>query len=127
MINLVSIWQNVKQRALAAVSHVGQWICSRLPGFKPAGYGLVPVEDFPPTLKPNRVYVAGEVNNYWGAALLCPCGCGETIQLNLLKDVRPCWNIQKTPKGAVTIFPSIWRQNGCGSHFFVRDGKIVWA
>ena len=23
--------------------------------------------------------------------MICPCGCGEIIELNLLKQVRPCW------------------------------------
>jgi hypothetical protein len=127
MRKLVSIWQVVKARGFAALSHTGQLIRTRLPGFKAAGYSLVPVEDFPDALKPNKVYMAGEANNYWGAAMLCPCGCGETIQLNLLKDVRPCWSVKKNSKGAVTIVPSVWRQKGCKSHFFVRAGKIVWA
>jgi hypothetical protein len=85
------------------------------------------VEDFPDTLMPLQIYVAGERGNYWGAALLCPCGCEETIQLNLLKDVRPCWHIDELPDGSISIMPSIWRQKGCKSHFFVRDGQIEWS
>ncbi|MFX8036043.1 DUF6527 family protein [Acinetobacter baumannii] len=26
-----------------------------------------------------------------------------------------------------TLSPSIWRSKGCRSHFFVREGLIVWC
>jgi hypothetical protein len=115
-IKLVS--KRARQHVLTIAGRIGEWIGTRLSGRKASGYALVPVEDFPDVLKPNKVYLAGEANHYWGAALLCPCGCGETIQLNLLKEVRPCWKVKRNSKGAVTILPSIWRRNGCKSHFF---------
>jgi hypothetical protein len=85
------------------------------------------VEDLPDVLKPLTVYLAGEESHLWAAALLCPCGCGERIELNLLPQVRPRWTAQRLPDGTVTLMPSVWRQKGCKSHFFLREGRIDWC
>lgn len=85
------------------------------------------VEDLPDVLEPFTVYLAGEDGHLWAAALLCPCGCGERIELNLLPQARPHWTAQRLSDGRVTLMPSVWRQKGCKSHFFVRDGRIDWC
>lgn len=40
------------------------------------------VDDVPDVLKPNTVYIVREDGEPWCLALLCPCGCGQTIHLN---------------------------------------------
>jgi Family of unknown function (DUF6527) len=119
--------QKIKQKFVKLFRAFGGWFSSGRSKKNAAKFRFVQVEDFPDTLKPKQIYVAGETGNYWGAALLCPCGCGETIQLNLLKDVRPCWTMKQHSDGSVTLLPSIWRQKGCKSHFFVRNGEIEWS
>jgi len=84
-------------------------------------------EEIPDRPKPSTVYLCGENGNYWAAALLCPCGCGETIQLNLLTQARPCWSVQQHADGVASIMPSVWRKKGCGSHFFIRNGRVDWC
>jgi hypothetical protein len=73
------------------------------------------------------VYVAGEEPHLWAAALLCPCGCGEVIHLNLLEDTSPSWKVRKNRDGSITVMPSIWRTKGCHSHFFIRNGHVDWC
>ena len=85
------------------------------------------VEDFPDTLKPATLYVAGEERYPWAAAMLCPCECGEVIQLNLLAQASPCWTVRHHHDDAVSLMPSVWRTNGCRSHFFVRNSRIDWC
>lgn len=85
------------------------------------------VEDLPDTFQPLTVYLAGEEGHLWAAALLCPCGCGERIELNLLPQARPCWTVERQPEGTVTLMPSVWRQKGCKSHFYLRRGRIDWC
>jgi hypothetical protein len=87
----------------------------------------VHVEDFPDALSPGSVYLAGEGENLWAAAMLCPCGCGEMIELNLLPQVRPRWAVDEHVDGTITLTPSVWRQKGCRSHFILRSGRIVWC
>jgi hypothetical protein len=84
-------------------------------------------EDLPDAPKEGRIYLVGEPDRPWSAALLCPCGCGEIIQLSLLRDDAPSWRVNVAPGGAVTLHPSIWRIRGCRSHFFIRSGRLIWA
>ena len=57
----------------------------------------------------------------------CPCGCGSVLDVNLLPDDKPIWRASVTPDDLPTLHPSVWRKVGCKSHFFMRDGGIVWC
>lgn len=85
------------------------------------------VEETPASLEPQAIYLIGDSEDPWSAALLCPCGCGATILLSLIRDDRPSWRAQMDADGTVTLWPSIWRRSGCCSHFFIRRGRTVWA
>jgi hypothetical protein len=85
------------------------------------------VDEIPDCLKPWTIYLAGERGHLWAATMICPCGCGESIQLNLLKQIRPSWTANQHPDGTVSLMPSVWRQKGCRSHFFVRHGRVDWC
>lgn len=82
--------------------------------------------DEPDQFENSVLYLIGENEYLWHAALLCPCGCGEIIRLNLLPDDYPSWKVQISRRG-VSIEPSIWRTTGCRSHFFLRFGRIQWC
>lgn len=84
-------------------------------------------ENFPEILEANRVYLIGHNSALWFAALVCPCGCGASIQLSLIKNDYPRWRAKRHFNGTVTLEPSIWRKKGCRSHFFLKRGRIVWA
>jgi hypothetical protein len=96
-------------------------------GYKQAPFTFEMVDDMPEMLKPMRVYLVGEDKNLWAAAMICPCGCGDKIELNLLKATRPCWNTERHTGGLITLSPSVWRQKGCRSHFILRRGQITWC
>lgn len=85
------------------------------------------VNEFPELLESGTLYVAGEEPDIWAAAMLCPCGCGDAIELNLLKQASPCWTIRQRSDGSVTLRPSIWRTKGCRSHFLIRNSRIDWC
>ena len=86
----------------------------------------VRVEELPESLRCRRLYLLGD-RQPWSAALLCPCGCGEVIQLSLLPNDSPCWTVSLDRNGLPTLAPSVWRSYGCGSHFFLRHGSVVWC
>lgn len=90
-------------------------------------YVIVVCDDLPETLREKRLYVVGASPHFWKAALLCPCGCGDTIELNLAPPGRPRWELTQVNRSQVTVSPSVWRATGCGSHFWIREGKIVWC
>lgn len=93
---------------------------------KVAPYIVERVEDLPDVTEPLKLYLAGSEPNLWAAAMLCPCGCKERIELNLLKAAKPCWTVNVHHNGTASLSPSIWRQKGCRSHFFLRNGFIEW-
>jgi hypothetical protein len=90
-------------------------------------YTGVSVLDIPETLQVNKIYVVGEKQNKWVALMICPCGCTQTIQLNLLSEATPCWRITIHRSKAVTVRPSVWRITGCKSHFTLIKGNLNWV
>lgn len=108
---------------LVAVIGLVAWLRSR----QPEPFRAIFVDEFPDSLRPRTIYIAGELGHLWAASMVCPCGCGDMIQLNLLPQVRPCWQVEAQDDGTVSITPSVWRQQGCRSHFFVRRGCIDWC
>jgi hypothetical protein len=115
---LTWLWAGITQVA----QHVRSlWTPARQP------FRLERGEDLPGLYKAQRVYVAGEGENAWAAGLLCPCGCNEVIELNLIQSVRPNWQVWEDADGTANLSPSVWRQKGCRSHFFLRSGRIDWC
>lgn len=90
-------------------------------------YKTVMVEELPDKLAPKILYVAGENGHVWFAAMICPCGCGETLQMGLLKDTRPSWVVETDVQGRPSLSPSVWRKVGCRSHFLLKCGRINWC
>lgn len=84
-------------------------------------------EDHPEKLERRRVYLVGETEAPWAAAFLCPCGCGEVVRLSLIRDDEPSWIAAGASGERASLHPSIWRIRGCRSHFFIKEGNLVWA
>jgi hypothetical protein len=82
--------------------------------------------DLPDKYKRNICYLIGCNNQYWVLTFLCPCGCGDKIYLNLLKDNQPFWRIN-FDVNTISVYPSIWKTGGCRSHFFITNNRIIWA
>ena len=117
---------SVAQLLRARLADLRHWAASKARRRAPR-VGYQRVDEFPDLLKPSILYVAGEESHIWAAAMRCPCGCGDVIELNLLKEASPCWSVSRHPDGSVSLRPSIWRQKACRSHFFVRHGRIEWC
>jgi hypothetical protein len=93
-------------------------------------YRAIRIEDdeqLPKQLFTHTVYIIGVPGNEWLATMVCPCGCRETLFLNLLQDEFPYWKWHIGADDTVTLSPSVWRRVGCKSHFFLRDGLIQWC
>ncbi|MER8445022.1 DUF6527 family protein [Mesorhizobium sp. M1066] len=57
--------------------------------------------------------------------LRCPCGCGEEIPLNLDNRAGKAWRLYDAQSEGLTVFPSVWRDTGCKSHFVIWRGHIL--
>jgi len=60
------------------------------------------------------------------AVMRCPDGCGDIITLNLDPRTDKAWRIYKSKRG-LTLFPSVWRDTGCQSHFVLWNDVISWV
>lgn len=81
----------------------------------------------PAAIKSKNLFLAIEDGVKWSVAFNCPCGCGDRLELVLLNNVKPRWDIDIHKDGTPTLSPSIWRKENCKSHFWIRRGKIIWC
>ncbi len=62
---------------------------------------------------------------YRSLIMHCPDGCGEVITINLDPRTTKAWRIYLNKKG-LTLFPSVWRDTGCESHFVLWSNVFYW-
>lgn len=84
-------------------------------------FDLVECETIPTNIDDGKLYYS---RKYGTATHLCACGCGSKV-------VTPCkpgfWDM-KILDGKPTLSPSIGNfQLPCKSHYFIRDGKVIWC
>ncbi|MFN3738994.1 DUF6527 family protein [Hydrogenophaga sp.] len=79
------------------------------------------VEEVPTQMQPGVLYVSMGCAT---AMHLCACGCGaETVT-----PLSPTDWVLFYDGEAVTLYPSIGNWSlPCRSHYFIEDGKVVWA
>jgi hypothetical protein len=57
----------------------------------------------------------------------CPCGCGDTIKLPLMKNKTFYWEMQ-IDNSKLSLNPSIdIKYPGCGAHFWIINNQVVWV
>ena len=57
----------------------------------------------------------------------CPCKCGHVITLSMSLKKNPRWRVHVEKDGSPSLYPSVRQLNGCLSHFWVKNGKILWC
>lgn len=56
----------------------------------------------------------------------CPCGCGDILVINVNSQSGPSWGLRR--KGnLLTLMPSVWRDQGCESHFILWENHVWWC
>ncbi|MFD1874521.1 DUF6527 family protein [Hymenobacter bucti] len=74
------------------------------------------------------MYLLGKPGREWLVGFLCPCNCGQFIELSLLPTTKPRWKLAvHANEDTVSLRPSVWRTVGCRSHFFLTNGLIKWC
>lgn len=84
-------------------------------------------DEVPSEIVGRDLVVAREGEMLWEAALSCPCGCGQRIELQLLPEAKPHWRLSFSNTGHPTLQPSVFRNSGCRAHFWLRNGRILWV
>ena len=96
----------------------------------PVTFPAISVVDKPPRneeVEPGHLYCVLSGNKPKWALFQCPCACGTVITLSLQPVHNPHWRLSKTVPGRPTLHPSVWRDKGCLSHFWLRDGRVSWC
>lgn len=74
-----------------------------------------------------RVYHVIHRNRSKWALFACPCGCGSVITLSLQRQHRTHWRLSKDSANLPSLHPSVWKDQGCLSHFWLRNGRVFWS
>lgn len=53
----------------------------------------------------------------------CPCGCGDTLTINLDPRAGAAWKLY-VRGDSLSLHPSVWRESGCESHFMLIGSRI---
>ncbi|RWX40282.1 hypothetical protein EHH54_13175 [Rhizobium leguminosarum] len=84
-------------------------------------------DTLPATLPARDLVLMRDDGEDWSVGMRCPCGCGDTIELMVLENAQPRWDVAVDEVGRPTLHPSIWRNAGCQSHFWISRGRIHWC
>lgn len=57
--------------------------------------------------------------------ILCPCGCGDEFPINLDPRADKAWRLYKDKRNGLTLFPSVWRDSDCSSHYVIWRNRIL--
>lgn len=74
-----------------------------------------------------RFYCVAATDSIKWSLFRCPCGCGKVVTLSMQSVHQPHWRVLSNSSGRPTLYPSIWRNAGCLSHFWVEDGRVAWC
>lgn len=99
-----------------------------LDNYGPARKIRIICSDSLPSKLPYRdLVLAREDGEDWCVGMSCPCGCGDIIELLIVAEANPRWDVKVDEKQRPTLLPSIWRTSRCGAHFWIRNGRVAWA
>lgn len=84
-------------------------------------------DSLPAKLPRRDILLAQEEGENWCVGLHCPCGCGDRLEMMVLDGVKPRWDVFLDHRKRVSLHPSVWRLDGCRSHFWIIAGKVFWT
>jgi len=88
---------------------------------------IVESDSLPARLPPFHIILAREDGEDWCIGMRCPCGCDQIIELMVIPEAMPRWDLSLDDKCRPSLSPSIWLKSGCRSHFWLTNGKILWV
>lgn len=100
------------------------WRFRRRPALLTRGALDVPSRE---ELAPGELVVVGPRKAPKWASMQCPCGCGVPYLLSLSLARRPRWSVASDWLLRPTLNPSVRRLDGCRSHFWLREGEVLWC
>lgn len=81
----------------------------------------------PATLETGWIYIVGGPGYQKWAYFRCPADTEEIIQLSLMPNHRPRWEVTMDFLDRPTVHPSVCQLNGSYAHFWIKQGRIKWC
>lgn len=81
----------------------------------------------PVSIKPGYIYIVGGQGYRKWAYFRCPAATDEIIQLSLMPNHRPKWEIAIDLLNRPTVNPSVRQLEGSYAHFWIKMGCIEWC
>jgi hypothetical protein len=107
---------------------IPKWLRRSWDKFGPRrGLQVVEGDSLPERLPGRNLVLARDGDEDWCVGMRCPCGCGGTIELLLIREAKPRWDLSVDRSGRPSLKPSVWVQHGCRSHFWLRHGRVEWS
>ena len=88
---------------------------------------IIEGDSLPSQLPWRDLVLARDDGEDWCVGMRCPCGCGHVIELLVIAEAKPRWDVSVDTKGRPTLTPSVWLKKGCRSHFWIREGRVHWC
>jgi hypothetical protein len=85
-----------------------------------------PTDDPTSALRQQKLVLVGDRDRAKWLRFSCPCQCGATLALNLMQRHVPHWTVDHHDDGTLSVFPSV-DATECGSHFWIRHGRVDWV
>jgi len=113
---------------LTLLGRVVRWCGTVLDRFGPPRRIRVVDGDSLPAKLPRRdLVLARDGGDDWCVGMRCPCRCGRVIELLVIAEAVPRWDLSIDKRGAPSLSPSVWLKTGCRSHFWIRQGRVYWC
>lgn len=96
----------------------------------PVSFPGIQTVDRPPgneEVEGNTFYFVSPMNRPKWVLFRCPCGCNSVVTLSLQQAHWPHWTLKKSQSNRPILYPSVWRDVGCMSHFWIQDGRVYWC
>lgn len=116
-------------RALfGSLSGAWRWTRKKWDGLAPdRRIQVVQGDSLPPKLPKRDLVLARDEDEDWCIGMRCPCGCGMTIELLVVPEAKPRWDVSIDAQQRPSLTPSVWLHHGCRSHFWLRNGRVRWC
>ena len=88
---------------------------------------IVEGDSLPLKMPRRHLVLAKDAGEDWCVGMRCPCGCGRVIELLVIPEAKPRWTVSVDLAGRPSLHPSVWLRDGCGSHFWLRSGRVEWC
>ena len=85
------------------------------------------IDDIPKKMKKRVIYILGGRKHSFQVIMRCPRSCKKNIYLNISDQHKKRWYVTEHNDGTVSIRPSIWVQDKCNCHYWIKEGRVFWC